>query len=169
MKNSKFEEFVKINSNNIYSDDLAFRKNNRERFEQRLDLRTQSRLQLRNRVKHISYWISACAVLIVGILLSQMQSKPIESVTNSNSIYLLSYMTEVNNKIDSIIIKVEQINDSNHDSLIADLKELKADNNDVIRSSYGIDEDLLKVTVLTIKKQQMRFLSKIENLIVSSN
>lgn len=169
MKNRKFEEFVKTNSEHIYNDGIALRKSNRDRLEQRLNLQDKSRLQLSSRVKRISYWLVASVILIVGVLLSQMQSQPIEDATNLNNAYLLSYITEVNNKIDSIIVKVEQINDSNHDSLIADLKELKADNNYVIRSSYGINEDLLRMTVFTIKEQQVGFLTKIESLVISLN
>lgn len=166
MTNNKFENFIKKNSSNIYSDNTTPEEGARYRFEQLINDRHNGSSKSITKIRHISYWLSAAVVILGLLLFSQVyENNYLEQNVNLDHKGVLSYMEEVNDKIDSLIYKVEQLDDSSHTLLIADLKELKNDNSNFIRSSSEMDEKFLEVAVLTLKTQQMSILSKIEDMI----
>lgn len=158
MKKYKFEDFIKINSKEIYEEDSVI-LNDDNKFEELLNQEFKNKPTQKKPIFYTKYWLSA-AVITVGVILYSLIFTAKSTDISVNSVE--DYLVLVNNRIDSLVEKVEAIDQVEHAMLISDLKQLKKDNIAFIESSKAIKEETIIIDIKTIKDQQMIMLSNLE-------
>ena len=151
----KFEDFIKRNSKEIYGEDLVTLKDDSAEFEQLLSQAFKKKSK--SPVYYMRYW-AAAAVLIVGaIIISHIHTDKEVNVG-----HVENYLVTVNNKIDSLVEKVEAIDKVEHAGLIQDLKQLRKDNLAFIESSRKMESEPVIIDLKKINEQQMLMLASLE-------
>lgn len=160
MKKNKFEDFIKTNSKEIYQEDSVILTDDNKNFEELLNQELPTQGRPKRRIIHLKYWLTAAAVLTAGLILSFHIYTDKNTYGNADNVE--NYLFSVNSKIDSLVKKVEAIDQVEHAVLISDLKQLKIDNQAFIESAKTNKPETIIIDIKAINDQQMIMLSNLE-------
>lgn len=167
MRKYKFEDFIRRNSEDIYDENLAILEGDQAEFEQLLNQELSYKKRSKTPIYYMKYWVSAAILIVGAIVISHVYTD-----REVNVDHVENYLVSVNDKIDSLVEKVEAIDKVEHAGLIQDLKQLRKENLAFIESSKQMEIEPAMINLKKINEQQMLMLANLEanleeNLVVS--